>query len=591
MAKLLHMFFEQLSRFWEVIGTIFVVFWTYQQGGNIHKYDIEGSLQWQKEEIRRLEEISNGNEILNKKQCKHVLTKLTKVVECVAEMITSSSEVQEFGVALEGLCCITRKFGVVVSECGNPNWSQAIAFQINNKETFRELVSDLKCCWDVIYEMHSTSHPGLHSIMLTVDLDMPNLKDIEDDERVLEERLKDGSNSTWKEYLRRRLGDSQLLGGELDGVEVPNVIDSLKPKLIKKIGKGQFGIVCESKWLGFICATKILEVPNNVMEMLSKEAKNISPDSQNILKVIRKEVGILAGLSHPNLIKFIYCGIGWNMDELCLWPLKVFRKWKRKYGENHGNLYLVMEFMDMSLSDMLMKQPKLLSYFVAIDIMHQIASGMWYLHDMHVAHRDLKPANVLMRANSIKGGKLNSSGYLIKLADYGESQIDVQSKVSKKEDCHRAGTPKYMAPEIIQQKLEARTSLLQADVWSFAMTCSEILSQTAPYGIGHVYAKHILEKVKEFDRPELPMNCEELTRLIEECWVEDPLQRPTFCEICEKLTALKKMFLRGTYSASLCPEFEKDGASLQKNSRIEKAKEVKEKHIKEVQTILVLNFQ
>jgi len=91
-----------------------------------------------------------------------------------------------------------------------------------------------------------------------------------------------------------------------------------------------------------------------------------------------------------------------------------------------------------------------------------------------------------------------------------------------------------------------------------------------------------LEKIKEFERPQFPMNCEELTRLIEECWAEDPLQRATFFEICDKLIGLKKMFVRGTYSASLCPKFEKDGALLQRNSRIEKAKEVKEKQIIEV---------
>ena len=93
-------------------------------------------LRWQGKEIRRLEEISNENEVLNKKQCKHVLTKLNKVIEYVGEMITLSGEIQKFGVALEELCCITQKLGVVVSECGNPNRSQAIAFQINNKEAF-----------------------------------------------------------------------------------------------------------------------------------------------------------------------------------------------------------------------------------------------------------------------------------------------------------------------------------------------------------------------------------------------------------------------------------------------------------------------
>jgi hypothetical protein len=105
-----------------------------------------------------------------------------------------------------------------------------------------------------------------------------------------------------------------------------------------------------------------------------------------------------------------------------------------------------------------------------------------------------------------------------------------------------------------------------------------------------VQSKDILKKIKEFERPTLPMNCEELTRLIEECWMENHVHRPTFSEICENLVGLKKMFMRGTYLASLHPKFEKDGALLQKNSRIKKTKEVKEKHIIEVQIILVLKY-
>ena len=556
MAKLSQLVFEQLSRFWDFIGTCFMMFWTCWQRTTIYKYDIGGSLRWLKEEIRRVEDFCNENEILNKKQCKHLLTELNKVIECVGKMITLCSEVQEFGVALEELCCITQKLGVVVSECGNQNRHQAIAFQINNREAFRELVSDLRCCWDVIYEMHSNSHPRSHSVMFTVNLDMPTLKDIEDDEEVLQDYLKDDGNDEWREHLRQRLGDLQLQGGELDGVKVPIVIDSLKPKLLKRIGKGGYGAVYESIWLGFQCATKILQVPIEIPNF-------------------HKEVGILAGLSHPNLIKFIYCGVDGCLDELCSWKHDGLRKCDRK------NLYLVMEFMDMSLSGMLKKQSKPLSYLLAIDIMHQIASGMSYLHDMHVAHRDLKPDNVLMRPNSIEGGKLNSKRYSVKLVDYGTSKIEVPSKVFKEQNYDCAGTTKYMALEIIDQKLESHASLFQADVWSFAMTCSEILSQTAPFG-KLMRIKDILKNIKEFERPQLPMNCEELTGLIEECWVEDPLQRPTFFEICEKLIALKKMFLKGTYLASLCPKFEKNGASVQKNSRIEKAEEVKEKHIRKV---------
>ena len=59
----------------------------------------------------------------------------------------------------------------------------------------------------------------------------------------------------------------------------------------------------------------------------------------------------------------------------------------------------------MSLSDMLKKRSNPLSYLVAIDIMHQIASDMCYLHDMHVVHLDLKPDNALMEENPLKEEK------------------------------------------------------------------------------------------------------------------------------------------------------------------------------------------
>jgi serine/threonine protein kinase len=392
---------------------------------------------------------------------------------------------------------------------------------------------------------------------------MPTLKDIEGDEKVLEESLKDDDNYDWREHLWQRLRDLQLEGGELDGVEVPIVIDSLKPKLLKQIGKGGCGDVYESIWLGFKCATKILAALDGI---------------QNL----HKEVGILAGLSHPNLIKFFYWGVVGSIDELCS------QKCISENDKTLKNMYLVMEFMHMNLSGMLKKQSKSLPYLLAIDIMHQIASGMCYLHDMHVAHLDLKPDNVLMRPDSI-GGKLNASRFLVKLVDYGTSNIEVPSKVLKEQECHRVGTPKYMAPEIINRKLGSHASFFQADVWSFAMTCSEILSQTAPFGNLPVTIQDIWKKIEKFERPKLPKNCEELTGLIEECWVHDPLQRPTFPKICEKLIDLKKLFFRGTYPASLRPKFEKDGASLQKKSRIEKAKEIKEKHVTKVQTILVFN--
>jgi len=100
----------------------------------------------------------------------------------------------------------------------------------------------------------------------------------------------------------------------------------------------------------------------------------------------------------------------------------------------------------------------------------------------------------------------------------------------------------------------------QADVWSFAMICSEILSRKVPYfDLGlkdfHDQISCIHGTTNESLRPDLPNNCKELTNLIRECWIQDPLQRPTFSNICERLVNLKKSFLKEMYSYNMVPQF------------------------------------
>ena len=43
--------------------------------------------------------------------------------------------------------------------------------------------------------------------------------------------------------------------------------------------------------------------------------------------------------------------------------------------------------------------------------------------------------------------------------------------------------------------------------------------------------------------------------MIEKCWKEDPLQRPTFFNIRKRLIGLKKMFIKGTYLSDMVPQF------------------------------------
>jgi hypothetical protein len=54
--------------------------------------------------------------------------------------------------------------------------------------------------------------------------------------------------------------------------------------------------------------------------------------------------------------------------------------------------------------------------------------------------------------------------------------------------------------------------------------------------------------------------------LLEECWAEDPSQRPTFSNICKRLTTLKKEFMIGTYSNDI-PRFDKHRSMTQHMER------------------------
>jgi serine/threonine protein kinase len=299
-------------------------------------------------------------------------------------------------------------------------------------------------------------------------------------------------------------------GGDLDALEVLN--DFKTPEFINEIGAHVF----KSNWLGLTCATKVLEGDQSFL-INSRNGANTLEGNSSILIRSRKEAGILASLSHPNLVQFFGCGINKNRHD--------------NVGEVQiGQMYLVMELMETSLSSMLKNSREPLPYHVAIDIMHQIAKGVYYLHDMQVAHLDLKPDNVLSSRKSKE-----DLCCIFKVMDYGTSQLEVCSNPKDpKPSMYTIGTRGYMSPEVIKG---STTPLypFQADVWSFAMICSEILSRKVPYS--DVNPREFYDQISRLQgigdksfRPDLPNNCEELTNLIEECWSQDPLQRPTFSQ-------------------------------------------------------------
>ena len=133
----------------------------------------------------------------------------------------------------------------------------------------------------------------------------------------------------------------------------------------------------------------------------------------------------------------------------------------------------------MSLSKLIQKQVEPFPHHVAVDIMAQIARGVCYLHGMRVAHRDLKPDNVVLSKLTSSHGVDN---FDVKLVDLGISKLQIEpSKVTT--TVNGVGTYRYKAPEVRflaptrnVYGRSWRVMWLKADVWSFAITCVEILT-------------------------------------------------------------------------------------------------------------------
>jgi len=162
-------------------------------------------------------------------------------------------------------------------------------------------------------------------------------------------------------------------------------------------------------------------------------------------------------------------------------------------------------------------------------IIHQIAMGMRYLHERNIIHRDLKAANVLVFAHvfgTVDPINLQPHIFEFMVADF-ECSVGV------------VGTRFWRAPEILEavknynvfQKLELFTK--QADVYSFGMTCYEILSGGMPL---EDLRRNDYDSIIGGTRPMLPSQTPLwMVNLINRCWHKDPSMRPPFEEIVEIL--------------------------------------------------------
>ena len=154
----------------------------------------------------------------------------------------------------------------------------------------------------------------------------------------------------------------------------------------------------------------------------------------------RKEARVLAQLLHPN-IAVIY-----------------------NFFEQDGNHFMVMEYVEgTSLDDLLKKYQQLPASFV-IPVFIQALEGLHHAHRKNIFHRDIKPANLMLTGDGI-----------LKLMDFGIAKIAGEQKMTQINKI--IGTLEFMAPELI----EGKDASIASDVYSMGATLYELVSGKIPF--------------------------------------------------------------------------------------------------------------
>ncbi|XP_022941333.1 serine/threonine-protein kinase CTR1-like [Cucurbita moschata] len=298
------------------------------------------------------------------------------------------------------------------------------------------------------------------------------------DSKEVESRSRNCSASTHPKYL---ILEPSLA---MDWLEIS--WDELHIK--ERVGAGSFGTVHRAEWHGSDVAVKVLSVQD-------------FQDDQ--LKEFLREVAIMKRVRHPNVVLF--------MGAVTKRPhLSIVTEYLPR-----GSLYRLIH---RPSSGELMDQRKRLR--MALDV----AKGINYLHCLNppIVHWDLKSPNLLVDKN-----------WTVKVCDFGLSRFKANTFISSKSV---AGTPEWMAPEF----LRGEPSNEKTDVYSFGVILWELVTMQQPWsGLGP--AQVVGAVAFQNRKLSIPPNTSPLvSSLIESCWADDPVQRPSFASIVESLKKLLK---------------------------------------------------
>jgi hypothetical protein len=259
-------------------------------------------------------------------------------------------------------------------------------------------------------------------------------------------------------------------------------------EVVSRLGAGGMGIVYEAR------DTKLRR--SVAIKVLAQATAGSDDGHRRLLREARHA----AALNHPNI-----CTI-------------------HEVAQANGVDFLVMELVKGRTLNVL-TGPAGLSAGAIRSYGIQIADAVAYAHTQGIIHGDLKGANVMVRGD----GRL-------KVLDFGIARriaLEPSVFITTGPDSAIAGTPAYMAPEVLQ----GQAPDVRSDVWSIGVMLFEMATGHLPFRGG---ALDVVAAIAR-DEPQFQATgvSASLKRVIRRCLAKDPASRyPSAAELSADLAGM-----------------------------------------------------
>ena len=197
-------------------------------------------------------------------------------------------------------------------------------------------------------------------------------------------------------------------------------------------------------------------------------------NDEKFIRRFQREALAASSLSHPNIVE-IY-----------------------DVGEDNGNYYIVMEYIEGKTLKQLLKKRGHLTVGEAVDIMLQITDGMVHAHDSYIIHRDLKPQNIMIQEDG-----------QIKITDFGIAMALNSTQLTQTNSV--MGSVHYLPPE----QASGKGSTIKSDIYSMGILFYELLTGVLPFK-GDNAVEIALKQMKEAipsvrkQNPNIPQSVENI---------------------------------------------------------------------------------